>query len=44
MRIKVLGAMWQIDPLMLLSFVVLAGASAFWWRRWAGTPKKEEKK
>ena len=33
----------DLDLLMLLSFLVLAGASAFWWRRWAGTPKKEEK-
>ena len=34
----------DFDPLMLLSFVVLAGASVYWWRRWADTPKKKDQK
>ena len=32
----------ELDPLMLLSFLVLAGASVYWWRRWANTPKEKK--
>ena len=32
----------ELDLLMLLSFLVLAGASIYWWRRWANTPKEKK--
>ena len=32
----------ELDLLMLLSFLVLAGASVYWWRRWANTPKEKK--
>ena len=32
----------ELDLLMLLSFLVLAGASIYWWRRWSNTPKEKK--